>query len=350
MNAPSRSLRQRLFQPRDLSVMAPAPMVATYVLLGLWTLVVLFPLYWVLITSFKLPVDVNNGPDYLPFIDFTPSLHAWEYIFFDLGRDTLRPYLNSVVVALASTFFAVLLGSAAAYALVRIQFRVKIAAIAVFVILLALTVTAVWRFGVPWQLAAVVALALFLIFLATAARRFSLALRNEDIQFWIISNRILPPVVVVLPIYVMFQQVQLLDTRTALIATYTAVNLPIAVWLMRDFMAGIPIELEESAAIDGASRFRIFFTIVLPLVRPGLAATSLLVLILAWNEYLLALFLSTANAQTMPILVAAQNATRGPQWWYMSVLIIIMIAPVVTITIALQKQIARGLLLGAMKG
>ncbi len=350
MSAPTRSLRQRLFEPRDLSVMAPAPMVATYVLLGLWTLVVLFPLYWVLITSFKLPVDVNDGPDYLPFIDFTPSLHAWEYIFFDLGRDTLRPYLNSVVVALASTFFAVLLGSAAAYALVRIQFRVKIAAIVVFVILLALTVAAVWRLGVPWLLAAVVALALFLIFLSTAARRFRLALRNEDIQFWIISNRILPPVVVVLPIYVMFLQVQLLDTRTALIATYTAVNLPIAVWLMRDFMAGIPIELEESAAIDGASRFRIFFTIVLPLVRPGLAATSLLVLILAWNEYLLALFLSTANAQTMPILVAAQNATRGPQWWYMSVLIIIMIAPVVAITIALQKQIARGLLLGAMKG
>jgi len=155
---------------------------------------------------------------------------------------------------------------------------------------------------------------------------------------------------VVLPIYVMFQQLHLLDTRTALIATYTAVNLPIVVWLMRDFMAGIPIELEESAAIDGASRFRIFFLIVLPLVRPGLAATSLLVLILAWNEYLLALFLSTANAQTMPILVAAQNATRGPQWWYMSVLIIIMIAPVVAITVVLQKQIARGLLVGAMKG
>ena len=154
----------------------------------------------------------------------------------------------------------------------------------------------------------------------------------------------------VLPIYVMFQQLHLLDTRTALIATYTAVNLPIVVWLMRDFMAGIPIELEESAAIDGASRFRIFFLIVLPLVRPGLAATSLLVLILAWNEYLLALFLSTANAQTMPILVAAQNATRGPQWWYMSVLIIIMIAPVVAITVVLQKQIARGLLVGAMKG
>jgi multiple sugar transport system permease protein len=350
MSAARRSLRQWLFEPRELSVMAPAPAIATYFALGVWTLVVLFPLYWVLITSFKLPVDVNDGPDYLPFIDFTPSLHAWRYIFLDLARDTLRPYVNSVIVALASTFLAVLLGSSAAYALVRIQFRVKIAAVAAFLLLTAGTVAAVWRFGAPWSLSLAVAVALFLLFLSTLSRRFKLALRNEDIQFWIISNRILPPVVVVLPIYVMFQQLHLLDTRTALIATYTAVNLPIVVWLMRDFMAGIPIELEESAEIDGASRFRIFFLIVLPLVRPGLAATSLLVLILAWNEYLLALFLSTANAQTMPILVAAQNATRGPQWWYMSVLIIIMIAPVVAITVLLQKQIARGLLVGAMKG
>jgi multiple sugar transport system permease protein len=350
MNAEHRSLRQKLFEPRDLAIMAPAPRFATYALLGIWTLIVLFPLYWVLITSFKLPVDVNDGPDYLPFVDFTPSLHAWRYIFFDLGRDTLRPYVNSVVVAAVSTMLAVLLGSSAAYALVRIQFRVKIAAIVAFIIIVAGVVTAVWRFGAPWGVTVVVGVALFLLFLSTLSRRFSLALRNEDIQFWIISNRILPPVVAVLPIYVMFQQMHLLDTRTALIATYTAVNLPIAVWLMRDFMAGIPIELEESAAIDGASRFRIFFMIVLPLVRPGLAATSLLVLILAWNEYLLALFLSTANAQTMPILVAAQNATRGPQWWYMSVLIIIMIAPVVVLTVVLQKQIARGLLIGAIKG
>lgn len=344
-----RSLHRRLFEPPDLNSMAPVAKLATYALLVLWTLVVAFPLYWVLITSFKLPVDVNDGPDYLPFIDFSPSGHAWRYIFVDLARDTLRPYLNSVIVALASTFLAVLIGTAAAYALVRIRFRVKLAAIAAFVLLVAAVVVAVWRFGAPWPVAAASALALFVLFLATLARRFRLAIGNEDIQFWIISNRILPPVAVVLPIYVMFQQIRMLDTHAALIATYTAVNLPIVVWLMRDFIAGVPVELEESAAIDGASRFRIFFTIVLPVVRPGLAATALLVLILAWNEYLLALFLSTANTQTMPILVAAQNATRGPQWWYMSVLIVIMIAPVMAITVLLQKQIARGLLVGALK-
>jgi len=89
---------------------------------------------------------------------------------------------------------------------------------------------------------------------------------------------------------------------------------------------------------------------VLPLARPGLAATGLLVLVLAWNEYLLALFLSSANAQTMPLLVAAQNATRGPQWWYMSVLIVLMILPVIMIALALQRFFTRGLLLGAVKG
>jgi multiple sugar transport system permease protein len=148
----------------------------------------------------------------------------------------------------------------------------------------------------------------------------------------------------------MFQKLHLLDTHIALIVTYMTINLPIVVWLMYDFFAAVPKDLEESAQLDGASRFRIFLGIVLPLAKPGLIATGLLVLILTWNEYLLALFLSTAKAQTIPLLVAAQNATRGPQWWYMSVLIIIMIAPVVAITVTLQKYIAKGLLLGAVKG
>ena len=102
--------------------------------------------------------------------------------------------------------------------------------------------------------------------------------------------------------------------------------------------------------IDGASRYRIFWSIVLPLSTPGLAATFILVLIMTWNEYLLALFLSSANAQTLPLLIAAQNATRGPQWWSMSVLIIVMIVPVVLLAIALERFISRGLLIGAVKG
>jgi multiple sugar transport system permease protein len=165
-----------------------------------------------------------------------------------------------------------------------------------------------------------------------------------------ISQRILPPVTVVVPIFVLFQQVGLLDTRTALIVTYVAVNVPIVVWLMRDFFESIPLELEEAALVDGCSRYRIFWSIVLPLSKPGLVATFILVLIMAWNEYLFALFLSSANAQTLPLTVAAQNATRGPQWWYMSVLIIIMILPVSLLAVLLARYITRGLLIGAVKG
>ena len=348
MSADRGSALSRFFVSARLDEQSPAAKVATYAVLTLWSLVVLIPLYWVFVTSFKLPTHVDNGPVYIPFVDFTPSLHAWDFML--LQNNTLGPYVNSIIVALASTIIAVLIGALAAYALVRIRFQVKLAAVATFLLLLVAVIIAVVTFGVPWAIAVAVGAALFLLSLGTVARRSRLAVGNSDIEFWIISNRIMPPIVAVLPIYVMFQQLRLLDTQIALISTYTAVNLPIVVWLTRDFFAGIPLDLEESAELDGASKFRVFFGIALPLVRSGLVATFLLVLILAWNEYLLALFLSTANAQTMPVLVSAQNTTRGPQWWYMSVLIVVMIAPVVVISTVLQKHIARGLLAGAVKG
>ena len=343
-----RSFSHSLFEPRSIEEQSPAAKGLTYALLLLWTLVVLVPLYWVLITSFKGAGDVDNGPFYIPFVDFTPNLDAWDFML--IQNNTLGPYLNSVVVALASTVLALLIGSLAAYALVRIRFRVKLAAVGLFILLLLCVIVAVVTLGIAWPVAVAVAFALFLIGLFTFVGRTRLAVGNNDIEFWIISNRIMPPIVAVLPIYVMFQQLKLLDTQEALIATYAAVNLPIVVWLTRDFFAAIPIDLEESAQLDGASKFRVFFTIALPLVRSGLVATFLLVLILAWNEYLLALFLSNAKAQTMPVLVSAQNTTRGPQWWNMSVLIVVMIAPVVVISSVLQKHIARGLLVGAVKG
>ncbi|RWI17284.1 carbohydrate ABC transporter permease [Mesorhizobium sp.] len=348
MSAEPRSLARRLFEPASIDSQAPVARVVTYALLFLWALVVVVPLYWVLITSFKGPGEVDNGPFYLPFVDFAPSLQAWDFML--VQNYTLRPYMNSVVVAVASTLLAVLIGSLAAYALVRIRFQVKLAAVAIFLILLTAIIVAVATFGVRWEVAIAMAAALFIIALFTLVGRTRLAVGNNDIEFWIISNRIMPPIVAVLPIYVMFQQMRLLDTQVALIATYTAINLPIVVWLTRDFFAGIPLDLEESAQIDGASKFRVFFTIALPLVRSGLVATFLLVLILAWNEYLLALFLSNVDAQTMPVLVSAQNTTRGPQWWNMSVLITVMIAPVIVISSILQKHIARGLLVGAVKG
>ena len=344
----TRPLVRRLFEPKSLDAMAPVPKIATYLVLAFWSLVVLFPLYWVVVTSLKIEVQVDSGPFYMPFVDFQPQLDAWDFMLFH--NNTMGPYWNSLVVTLVSTCLSVLIGSLAAYALVRIRFQVKLATILTFMVLVFAVIVAVAAFGVPWPISLAIAIALFLVALSTYGRRFKAAVGNHDIEFWIISNRIMPPIVAVLPIYVMFQQFRLLDTQFALISTYTAVNLPIVVWLTRDFFAGIPIDLEESAEIDGASKFRVFFTIALPLVKSGLAATFLLIMILCWNEYLLALFLSNAKAQTMPVLVSAQNTTRGPQWWYMSVLIVIMIAPVVVVATFLQKHIARGLLAGAVKG
>jgi multiple sugar transport system permease protein len=331
---------------RDLP---PLGKLAAYLILGCWALVVLFPLYWLAITSFKTPLQVNAGPVYFPFVDFQPTVDAWRYIFVDLRSDTVRPYVNTVVVALGSSTLALLFGSAAAYALIRFPYRPRVGVIVLFIGCVLLAAVAV-AFGVPPAIAIVVAAGCFAILAGTVGRRFRRAVSNRDIAFWMISQRILPPVAVVIPIYVLFQRVGLLDTRTALIVTYAATNLPIVVWLMRDYFNTLPWELEEAAVVDGASTFRVFRSITLPLSVPGLVATFLIVLVFAWNEYLLALFLSSADAQTMPLTVAAQNATRGPQWWYMSVLIQIMILPVIALAIALERVISRGLLVGAVKG
>jgi multiple sugar transport system permease protein len=334
---------------RSVKDLPPAGRLVAYLILGCWALVVLFPLYWLAITSFKTPLQVNAGPVYLPFVDFKPTLDSWHYIFVDLREDTVRPYINTVVVALGSSTLALLLGSAAAYALIRFPFRPRVGVIFLFVGCVLLAAGAVFL-GTPPPVAIVAAAGVFAILAVTVGRRFRRSLSNRDIAFWMISQRILPPVAVVIPIYVLFQRLGMLDTRTALIITYAASNLPIVVWLMRDYFNTLPWELEEAAVVDGASTFRVFRSITLPLSTPGLVATFLIVLVFAWNEYLLALFLSSADAQTMPLTVAAQNATRGPQWWYMSVLIQIMILPVIALAIALERVISRGLLVGAVKG
>ena len=334
---------------RSVRDLPPAGKLAAYLVLCGWAVVVLFPLYWLVITSFKLPIQVNSGPVYLPFVDFQPSLDAWRYIFVDLRSDTLRPYVNTVVVALGSSTLALALGSAAAYALIRFPYKPRVGVIALLAGCLVLAAVAV-GVGMPPAAAVVAAGATFAVLAATVGRRFRRTLSNRDLAFWVISQRILPPVAVVIPIYVLFQQLRLLDTRTALVITYAATNLPIVVWLMRDYFAKLPWELEEAAVVDGASAFRVFRSVTLPLSVPGLVATFLIVLVFAWNEYLLALFLSSADAQTMPLTVAAQNATRGPQWWYMSVLIQIMIIPVIALAVALERVISRGLLVGAVKG
>ena len=331
----------------DISVLESIPL---YTILGIWAFICLFPIYWVFITSFKEAYVVNQGPFYIPFIDFQPSLHAWEFVFLQESLNTLKPFFNTVFIAFISAIVSLFIGSMAGYALVRIHYRPKIASIICFVLLLIISVFFVAKYGQNWKIVLVCAISIFILFLLTLSRRFSASLKNDDIGFWMISQRILPPVVVVIPIYIFFQKLGMLDTYSAIIITYVAINIPIVVWLMRDFFFSIPIDLEENAALDGASRYRIFTTIVLPLAKPGLSATFMLVLILCWNEYLLNLFLSMTDTQTLPLMIASMNTTRGPQWWYMSVIIITMIIPVIVMALFLYRFIIRGILVGAVKG
>lgn len=343
--------RPGLFEPRAIGQMAPATKVVLYTILIVWAIFVLFPVYWLLITSVKTPAAVNQGPYFLPFVDFQPSLHAWKKLFVTDYEDTLRAYANSIIISLSATALSVLVGSMAAYALSRVEYAPNLITILYFVLLLVGVGVAVGGYGADWRLAVAVAVALFFLLARAVGNMCQLRLANGDILFWIISQRILAPIVVVVPIYMMFQSVRMLDTHLAIILTYAVVNLPIVVWLMYDFFNSIPRDLEESAQIDGATMIGTFREIVLPLSRAGLAATTLLVMILSWNEYLLALFLSTTKAQTMPILVAAMNAgERGVLWWTMSVTIVVMIIPVVILAIILQKYITKGLLVGAVKG
>ncbi len=383
----NRSLMERLFEPPSVGKMSPAASVLAYSLLFVWSLFVLFPIYWVVITSFKDAAAVNQGPFYIPFVDFKPTTAAWVAQFtedtncgpYAIARQfglhvynafawivspivTLQPmepqlckiylaFTNSLVIAFLSTALCVAVGSMAAYALARIQYKPKFGNVAMFA-LIALGVILVSRYaGVHWTVSAAVGLALFFFLVRVIGKHFKNTLGNNDILFWIISQRILPPIVVIIPIYMMFQAVGLLDSHLALIIVYAVANLPIVVWLMHDFFANLPIELEESAQLDGATRFGIFWDIVLPLTRPGLAATTLLTLILNWNEYLFAVFLATAKSQTMPITVAAKNAgEKGVLWWEMSAIIVVMIIPVILMAILLQKFISKGVLLGAVKG
>jgi multiple sugar transport system permease protein len=337
------------FARRSVTDLSPPAKLGAFIALLAWAFVVLFPIYWLFVTSFKTPYVVDKGPFYIPFVDFQPTLDAWRYILVELGNDTLRPYTNTIIVGLTSSVIALVLGSFTAYALVRFTYRPRVGMIALGIGSLAFALITA-ALGAPLVVGLGSAIAIFAILAQTIGRRFTRSMGNSDIAFWLISQRILPPIAVAIPLYVLYQQVGLLDNIVALIITYVATNIPIVIWLMRDYFASLPRELEESAAVDGASIYRIVRSIVLPISVPGLVATFLIVLICAWNEFLIALVLTSAEAQTMPLQVAAQNATRGPQWWAMSVLILIMIAPVVIMAILLERYITKGILVGALKG
>jgi multiple sugar transport system permease protein len=278
--------------------------VVTYVLLSVWAFIALFPLYWLLITSFKQPIAVFQGPKYLPWIDFQPTLNAWKFLLTGPSHiAVLRDWRNSAIEAITSAVLAVSIGSMAGYALTRFKYRIRF---------------------LKWK--------------------------NKDIAFWIISQRMLPPVVVVLPFLIMYRVVGLVDTYLGMILAYTVFNLPFAVWIMRDFFANLPVDLEESALIEGASRFKAFRLIVIPLAAPGLVATFLFCMMFAWNDYLFALMLTFSRASTLPMYIAGEGTqSYGPQWWYLSALSLMAVVPMMIVAVLVERFISRGLVVGAIK-
>jgi len=274
--------------------------IATYVFILFWALFVIFPIYWAVITSFKTDTATLREATYVPWVDFEPTLRNWQTLITGYRDRVLSVFYNSTVVGLVSSSIAVLFGSMAAYALSRFKFKLG-------------------------------------------------PLRNHDIMLWIVSQRILPQAVVLVPFFLMLHWFRLLDTLTGLILIYTAFNLPIATFLLRNFVNQVPFSVEEAAFVDGASRARVFFTIVYPILVPGLVAVFLLSLVLSWNEFIFALIMSFERAQTLPIMLAGQHTTAGTNWWIISAIVVVMIAPMIIIAVFLNRYLIKGLIRGAIR-
>lgn len=330
----------------------------TFGLCCLWFLFTLFPLYWTVVTALKTPPAVFDGPTYLPWVDFAPSLEGLREVLAGERGNVLRPLLNSTLIGLAATTLATALGAMAAYALVRFEFRVRLAAGLAFAIAgiggyLAL------RNGLGWAETAAMggafALALAASFLVNGLPRLpGPVLGNADIAFWFVSQRMFPPIVSAFALYLLYARLgrdglPMLDTFWGMTLCYAAFVLPIVVWLLRDFFADLPVSVEEAALVDDVPRWRIFLEIVLPMARPGLVATFLIALGFVWNEFLFALILTSGEWQTMPIMISGQNSVRGTEWWSISGAALVAVLPMVAVTLVLARLMREGLALGGRK-
>ena len=282
--------------------------VLIYAALLFWTFISLFPIYWTITTSFKVAVDITQQ-HVIPWLQYQPDWKGWRSL--GLSPDTIgvpsstrtefvKRFENSLILSIGASLFAVGIGSIAAYGLARFEYK----------------------FG-PW--------------------------RNKDISFWFLSQLILPPVALAMPLLVLYKELALLDTRVGMILIYTLMVLPIVIWIMRDQFNSIPIELEQAALVDGATTWGAFGRIVLPIALPGLVAAFILSVIICWNEYFFAALLTAKNAKTLPVMVASQTGSQGINWWAMAALSTAAIAPLAIMGIFLERYIVKGLTAGAVK-
>jgi multiple sugar transport system permease protein len=282
--------------------------VLIYGALLFWTFVSLFPIYWTITTSFKVAVDVTQG-HLIPWRDFTPDWKGWRSIGLSpdmLGEKSntreefMLRFKNSLILSIGASAIAVAIGGLAAYGLARFEYK----------------------FGI-W--------------------------RNRDISFWFLSQLILPPVALAMPLLVLYKELALLDSRIGMIMIYTLMVLPIAIWIMQDQFKTIPIELEQAALVDGATTWGAFGRIVLPIAAPGMVAAFIISMILCWNEYFFAALLTSTSAKTLPVMVASQTGSQGINWWAMAAISTAAIAPLAIVGIVLERYIVKGLTAGAVK-
>ncbi|MFW6033796.1 MAG: carbohydrate ABC transporter permease [bacterium] len=249
-----------------------------------------FPVLWMFLTGFKLESQASTDP---PTFLFTPTLDQYRAV---LGRDFVPYLLNSLNASLMSTLFVIILGIPAAYAL-------------------SLAKIPRWR----------------------------------DSLFFFISTRMMPPVAIILPLYIIAQNLNLLDNLTMLALIYTAMNLPIAVWMIRSFLLELPSEVLEAARVDGASLLREIRSIIMPMIAPGIAATALICFIFAWNEFFFAVSLTATRAATVPVFLVGFITSEGLFWARLSAASTMAALPVILAGWAAQKWLVRGLSLGAVK-
>ena len=183
---------------------------------------------------------------------------------------------------------------------------------------------------------------------AYAFSRFKVPLK-DDLLFFILSTRMMPPIAVAIPIFLMFRNLGLNDTHLGMILLYTAVNLSLSVWLLKGFIDEIPVEYEEAALIDGYTRFQAFYKVVLPQAATGIASTAIFCLIFAWNEYAFAVLLTSGNAQTAPPFIPTIIGVSGKDWPAVAAGATIFLVPVMVFTILLRKHLLRGITFGAVR-
>jgi multiple sugar transport system permease protein len=311
-------------------------------------LVWLLPFYWAISVSLRPPSMTFTCPGLcIPGLQFSPTLEHWRS---ELGsREMRNALLTSTVIAFAASFFTLVLGTPAAYALARFQFRPRLMVIFAFIFCAILAFTAA-TFGVDWRLAILAAFVIFLGFAMTLGKHFERRLGNEDITLWFLSQRFLPPVVTVVPFLLIMSQLKLVDTRLALILVNITFNIPFAIVIMRQAFIDLPVELEEAAMVDGASFFGAFSRIALRLAAPVMAATLMIILAFCWNELLFSLNLGTLKAKTVPALLAGSSSTRGIQFWFVAVRALIALIPPTILALLAQRYIVGGLTFGAVKG